>query len=946
MWAGQDRLRAVSHLFAEWDRALASRDFRVVLIRGGSGSGRTSMLRALYRNCAMHQRYWPPDLVPAGRSAGVADLAGLADTVFPVEFDIPVGVMLRYFWWGLSCRPGGFAALDGDAQLRYHLDAIKTAVLRADSLTRTRLNAALDAALLIGSLLPLAEAIATGVHFAAAFKDADAVQTRFEAAFRSQEATLTAARGAAAGRTVSIGGLKDALDQAGNDALALARVAEIVPFAIVIDNAEHLDLVTIGMLRTLIRQGGAHGVVVIAVNTDLEFPQGPAGGNQVLAEWLDEESRLDRLTTLTLPDLSDDELADLAVHHLGRPVRPEVLTAITAASDGRPGRLVRLLSVPAVRKALTATDSAGALPADLSRYTKSALLDQTFLALGEEDRDILCALSLFGPMTLCSFLEGILDDHQVDRAVGTGWVRRYADRVEFTSRDLWRTAYHQDQLPPEDEDAVLNRLLAAITEARSNNTWQAVDPALAESLLTALLDGLGSIAMHAELLAELTRLRRLTGRQEANSQLIEHIKNRLTDPVPSPHVVVAAAEALYDAGRSQQAIDVLQTEYDRLVAKFGLHSSPTIPALHNLAAVWAETARRQLGQPAAGPLFARAVELYELLLSLRAQHHRKTDRRIPDTRYDLAKLEAARYHYAQAAEQTRRTLIEYQTLTSPKPPPIKIFVVRSDLAHYSGEAGDMASARDQFAALLSDETGILGPDDPETLTTRNNLALWTGKAGDALGARDQFDALLPERMRILGPDHPKTLTTRENLAFWTGQAGDAAGARNQLAALLPDRMRVFGPDHPDTVRTRNNAAYWTKEAGDTAAARDQLAAVLPDLERVLGPDHPITLTARNNAAYWTKEAGDTAAARDQLAAVLPGRMRVFGPDHPDILRSRSNLALWTGDAGDAVGARDQLAALLPDLERVLGPDHPLTLVTRSNLAAWTGDAGDAEPPPS
>jgi hypothetical protein len=277
VWAGKDRLRAVSHLVAEWDRALTSRDFRVVLIRGGSGSGRTTMLRAMYRHCAMHQRYWPADLVPAGRSIGVADLAGLADTVFPVEFDIPAGALLRYFWWGLSCRQGGFAALDGDAQLRYHLDAIKTAVLRADSLTQTRLKAALDAGLLIGSLLPLAPAIATGVNFAAAFKDADAVEAGFEAAFRSQEATLAAARGAAAGWTVSIGGLRAALDQAGNDALALARVAEIVPFAIVIDNAEHLDAVTIGMLRTLIRQGGAHGVVVVAVKHRCRASAGPSG---------------------------------------------------------------------------------------------------------------------------------------------------------------------------------------------------------------------------------------------------------------------------------------------------------------------------------------------------------------------------------------------------------------------------------------------------------------------------------------------------------------------------------------------------------------------------------------------------------------------------------------------------------------------------------------------
>ncbi len=80
---------------------------------------------------------------------------------------------------------------------------------------------------------------------------------------------------------------------------------------------------------------------------------------------------------------------------------------------------------------------------------------------------------------------------------------------------------------------------------------------------------------------------------------------------------------------------------------------------------------------------------------------------------------------------------------------------------------------------------VLGPEHPDTLITRGNLARWTGQAGDAAGARDQFAALLPVRERVLGPEHPDTLTTRHDLARWTGEAGDAAGARDQFAALLP-----------------------------------------------------------------------------------------------------------------------------------------------------------------
>jgi Tetratricopeptide repeat len=266
---------------------------------------------------------------------------------------------------------------------------------------------------------------------------------------------------------------------------------------------------------------------------------------------------------------------------------------------------------------------------------------------------------------------------------------------------------------------------------------------------------------------------------------------------------------------------------------------------------------------------------------------------------------------------------------------------RTHLAHWTGEAGDAARARDQFAALLPIEERVLGPEHPETLMTRHNLARWTGEAGDAARARDQFAALLPIREQVLGPEDPYTLTTRSMLARWTGQGGDAAGARDQYAALLPVREQVMGAEHPEALMTRNNLALYTGEAGDAAGARDQFAALLPDMERVVGPEHPYTLAACASLATWTGEAGDAAGARDELAVLLPVRERVLGPEHPDTIDTRNQLARWTGEAGDAAGARDQCAALLPIRERVLGPEHPETLTARHNLARWTGEAGDA-----
>ena len=69
-----------------------------------------------------------------------------------------------------------------------------------------------------------------------------------------------------------------------------------------------------------------------------------------------------------------------------------------------------------------------------------------------------------------------------------------------------------------------------------------------------------------------------------------------------------------------------------------------------------------------------------------------------------------------------------------------------------------------------------GAEHPDTLTARANLADWTGEAGDAAGARDQFAALLPIRERVSGAEHPRTLTTRANLARWTGSRGCGVSA--------------------------------------------------------------------------------------------------------------------------------------------------------------------------
>ena len=64
-----------------------------------------------------------------------------------------------------------------------------------------------------------------------------------------------------------------------------------------------------------------------------------------------------------------------------------------------------------------------------------------------------------------------------------------------------------------------------------------------------------------------------------------------------------------------------------------------------------------------------------------------------------------------------------------------------------------------------------GAEGPRTLAARANLATLTGEAGDRAAARAQFAELVPALTRVLGAEHPRTLAARASLAYWTGETG-------------------------------------------------------------------------------------------------------------------------------------------------------------------------------
>ena len=523
-----------------------------------------------------------------------------------------------FFWWGLTARPGEFALLGGDPQIKRHVQGIADAVARGDRLTRDRLVVAAKSVSLVASLGGL------GPMLAMTSANADTAQDAMERllsapdVFRSRASLLEAALSRNSGTVFSVTARQEALAGAEKDAEVLGLAARALPMLIVVEAAQFLDLVTITLLRALARQLRSAGLIVLLVDSDQ--PSGDeSDAPETLADWLRAEDRAQRLIRIVIEPLPADEMIEIAVAELDTGLDPQMLARVLDLSAGVPGVLYDLLEAPAVVQALR---EGGAGPADLAAIPPLQGMRDALARASAPVRRALAVASVHGRMTLrgwlCSSgpspgepgLAGAVTAEAVDAAIAAGWLQQRPDSqvVEFAATHMLhivRTARDRE-LTPETVSAVRGAVLAAVEEAHTDHTWDSLDPDVRESLLSCVVeeDPSALAAVPAKLTAELFDLRRATGRDAAAAALLDAITERLGSGERYPRVLtVATAEALFDAGRLDKAFQLLSDDYAHLQAQYGEDDARTRPALHNLAAAYAAAARAIHGQPESAPLY-------------------------------------------------------------------------------------------------------------------------------------------------------------------------------------------------------------------------------------------------------------------------------------------------------------------------------------------------------
>ncbi|PWW75748.1 TPR-like protein [Tuber magnatum] len=240
---------------------------------------------------------------------------------------------------------------------------------------------------------------------------------------------------------------------------------------------------------------------------------------------------------------------------------------------------------------------------------------------------------------------------------------------------------------------------------------------------------------------------------------------------------------------------------------------------------------------------------------------------------------------------------------------------------------------------LESQEKLLGPDDPDTLTSTNNLAAVPQAQGKYDESETMHRRALESREKILGPDHPATLTSTNNLAAVLR----AQGKYDESEALHRREWgwskKILGPDHPSTLTSTNNLALVLGTQGKYDESEILHRRTLESREKILGPDHPATLTSTNNLAAVLRAQGKYDESETLHRRTLERREKILGPDHPSTLNSTNNLALVLGAQGKYDESETLHRRTLERREKILGPDHPSTLNSLSNLALVLQDQG-------
>ena len=264
---------------------------------------------------------------------------------------------------------------------------------------------------------------------------------------------------------------------------------------------------------------------------------------------------------------------------------------------------------------------------------------------------------------------------------------------------------------------------------------------------------------------------------------------------------------------------------------------------------------------------------------------------------------------------------------------------QAQMMYVMGEVYDslglFPQAKTLLARALDLQRRVLGPDDPQTLTSLSQMSLLLTEEGNYPEAEKLQREAFVVRARVLGPEHPDTIASMARLATVLSLQGRNAEATKMKRDAFAISRRVLGPEHPETLRMANSfvAVLWQQGVDQLYSEAEQVEREAIDIEkRVLGPEHPDTLNGMINLGVIMRRTGRYAEAEKIYREILSVQSRVLGPEHPDTLVLRDSLAIAIAKQKRYREAEEIYAETLAAIRRVYGSNHPTTAGFIYNIA--------------
>jgi tetratricopeptide (TPR) repeat protein/tRNA A-37 threonylcarbamoyl transferase component Bud32 len=258
--------------------------------------------------------------------------------------------------------------------------------------------------------------------------------------------------------------------------------------------------------------------------------------------------------------------------------------------------------------------------------------------------------------------------------------------------------------------------------------------------------------------------------------------------------------------------------------------------------------------------------------------------------------------------------------------------LRDSIGETYGALGLDDRAQPHLESARELRRGVLGDDDPATLTSMAHLAALYWHQGKYDAALPLAERTLAVRTRVLGDSHRGTLASANTLAMVYASLGRLGDAERLYSATLEVQRNVLGARDPDTLLTMNNLGLLYKDQSRLGAARRQFEETLELSRAVLGAEDSATLATMNNLATTYAMDSLYPQAERQYLELIEIENRVLGEEHPNTLAAMNNLGLVYTSQGRLEEAESLILRTLTVRRRVLGAEHPGTLSSMNNLS--------------